>query len=60
VWRSAVRVRSSLSTDAPTEEREAVTAARASAVRRAASVEVELGEDMVLLMLCSGCGIDSA
>jgi hypothetical protein len=44
-WRSAVRVRSSLSTDAPTEAREAVTAARASEVRRAASAEV--GEDIV-------------
>jgi hypothetical protein len=45
VCRSAVRVRSSLSTDVPTEAREAVTAARASAVRRAASVEE--GEDIV-------------
>jgi hypothetical protein len=46
VCRSAVRVRSSLSTDVPTEAREAVTAARASAVRRAASVDE--GEDIVV------------
>jgi hypothetical protein len=39
-------VRSSLSTDAPTDASDAVTAARASAVRRAASVED--GDDMFI------------